>query len=57
MLSDGASTREAASALYLSPKTIEDHLRHVYLKLGVNTRAALAAALRPDQSSSAARTR
>jgi len=49
----GASTREAASALYLSPKTIEYHLRHVYLKLGVNSRAALAAALRPDQSSPA----
>ena len=53
MLADGASTREAASALYLSPKTIEYHLRHVYLKLGVNSRAALAAALRPDQSSPA----
>ena len=53
MLADGASTREAALALYLSPKTIEYHLRHVYLKLGVNSRAALAAALRPDQSSPA----
>ena len=53
MLADGASTREAASALYLSPKTIEYHLRHVYLKLGVNSRAGLAAALRPDQSSAA----
>jgi DNA-binding CsgD family transcriptional regulator len=52
MLADGASTREAASALYLSPKTIEYHLRHVYLKLGINSRAALRAALRPDQSSS-----
>jgi ATP/maltotriose-dependent transcriptional regulator MalT len=55
MLADGASTREAASALYLSPKTIEYHLRHVYLKLGVNSRAALAQALRPDQSSAASR--
>jgi DNA-binding CsgD family transcriptional regulator len=46
MLGDGATTREAAAALYLSPKTVEYHLRHVYLKLGINSRAALAQALR-----------
>jgi DNA-binding CsgD family transcriptional regulator len=46
MLGEGATTREAAGALYLSPKTVEYHLRHVYLKLGVNSRAALAQALR-----------
>jgi DNA-binding CsgD family transcriptional regulator len=45
MLAGGATTREAGAALYLSPKTVEYHLRHVYLKLGVNSRAALAAAL------------
>ena len=45
MLAEGATTRQAAAALYLSPKTVEYHLRHVYLKLGVNSRAALAAAL------------
>jgi DNA-binding CsgD family transcriptional regulator len=46
MLAEGATTRQAAAALYLSPKTVEYHLRHVYLKLGVNSRAALAQALR-----------
>ena len=46
MLGGGATTRQAAAALYLSPKTVEYHLRHVYLKLGVNSRAALGAALR-----------
>ena len=45
MLAGGATTREAGAALYLSPKTVEYHLRHVYLKLGINSRAALAAAL------------
>ena len=39
MLADGATTRQAAAALYLSPKTVEYHLRNVYLKLGVNSRA------------------
>jgi DNA-binding CsgD family transcriptional regulator len=44
-LAAGATTRQAAAALYLSPKTVEYHLRHVYLKLGINSRAALASAL------------
>ncbi len=43
LLASGRTTREAAAALFLSPKTIEYHLRHVYLKLGLNSRDALAA--------------
>jgi DNA-binding CsgD family transcriptional regulator len=46
MLAGGTTTRQAAAALYLSPKTVEYHLRNVYLKLGVNSRDALRAALR-----------
>jgi DNA-binding CsgD family transcriptional regulator len=42
---EGRTTREAAAALFLSPKTIEYHLRHVYLKLGIHSRDELAAAL------------
>jgi DNA-binding CsgD family transcriptional regulator len=38
----GASNREAAAALFLSPKTIEFHLAHIYRKLGVRTRTELA---------------
>jgi DNA-binding CsgD family transcriptional regulator len=45
LLAGGRTTREAAAALFLSPKTIEYHLRHVYRKLGVGSRAELAAAL------------
>jgi len=45
LLADGRTTREAAAALFLSPKTVEYHLRHVYQKLGVGSRAQLAEAL------------
>ncbi|MBV9607458.1 MAG: helix-turn-helix domain-containing protein [Solirubrobacterales bacterium] len=45
LLAGGRTTREAAAALFLSPKTIEYHLRHVYLKLGIHSREELARAL------------
>jgi DNA-binding CsgD family transcriptional regulator len=45
LLAQGKTTREAAAAVFLSPKTVEYHLRHVYRKLGINSREELAAAL------------
>lgn len=42
LLARGRTTREAAAALFLSPKTVEYHLRHVYLKLGISSRSELA---------------
>ena len=45
MLAEGATTREAASRLYLSPKTVEYHLRHVYDKLEIRTRDELRTAV------------
>lgn len=45
LLSGGRTTREVASALFLSPKTVEYHLRSVYRKLGVGSRSELAAAM------------
>ncbi|HLX49921.1 MAG TPA: AAA family ATPase [Streptosporangiaceae bacterium] len=45
LLTGGKTTRETAAALFLSPKTVEYHLRHVYQRLGVNSRDQLAAAL------------
>jgi DNA-binding CsgD family transcriptional regulator len=41
----GATNREAAAALFLSPKTIEAHLSRVYAKLGLRSRTELAAHL------------
>lgn len=45
LLADGSTTREAAAALFLSPKTVEYHLRKVYTKLGISSRAELATAI------------
>ncbi|MDD9347301.1 LuxR family transcriptional regulator [Mumia sp.] len=48
LLGEGRTTREAAAALFLSPKTVEYHLRHAYIKLGISSRAELAARLSED---------
>lgn len=39
----GATNREAASVLFLSPKTVEMHLTHIYRKLGMRSRTDLVA--------------
>lgn len=44
LLGAGQTTRQAAAALFLSPKTVEYHLRHIYLKLGISSRVELAVA-------------
>jgi class 3 adenylate cyclase len=44
-LAEGTTTREAAARLYLSPKTVEYHLRHVYDKLEIRSREELRGAL------------
>lgn len=46
LLAEGRTTKEAAAALFLSPKTIEYHLRNAYRKLGVHSRDELREALR-----------
>jgi DNA-binding CsgD family transcriptional regulator len=45
VLADGLTTREAAARLFLSPKTVEYHLRNAYRKLGIRTRRELLGAL------------
>ena len=45
LASDGSTNREIAQELFVTPKTVENHLTRVYAKLGVHSRRALAGAL------------
>jgi DNA-binding CsgD family transcriptional regulator len=45
MAAGGLSNRQIAQALFVSPKTVESQLSRAYEKLGIRTRAELAAAL------------
>jgi DNA-binding CsgD family transcriptional regulator len=38
----GLSTKELAGGLRLSPHTVQTHLRHIFEKLGVDSRRGLA---------------
>ena len=42
-LAEGANNSEIATALVISPKTVEHHVSRLYGKLGVSTRAEAAA--------------
>lgn len=49
-VASGMSNREAAEALFLSPRTVEYHLGNAFRKLGVHGRGALARAMDPDST-------
>lgn len=55
LVAGGATNREIAQRLFLSPKTIERHLSNVFKKVGVRNRAELASRLRAPDRSGAAR--
>ncbi|MFD1119653.1 LuxR C-terminal-related transcriptional regulator, partial [Sphaerisporangium aureirubrum] len=41
MVAEGATNREVAARLFLSPRTVEHHLRNIFVKLGVRSRVEL----------------
>jgi DNA-binding CsgD family transcriptional regulator len=43
LVAEGLTNREVGTRLFISPHTVNSHLRHSFQKLGVSTRAALAA--------------
>jgi DNA-binding CsgD family transcriptional regulator len=42
LVADGLTNREVAERLFVSPHTVNSHLRHVFAKLGINSRVELA---------------
>ena len=42
LVSRGLTNRETATVLYVSPHTVDYHLRQVFRKLGVHSRVELA---------------
>ena len=42
LVAQGLSNREIAQRLYISPRTAEHHVQHIYAKIGVSSRAAAA---------------
>jgi DNA-binding NarL/FixJ family response regulator len=45
LAADGLTTRQIAELLFVTPKTVEFHLRQIYIKLDVSTREQLAQVL------------
>jgi DNA-binding NarL/FixJ family response regulator len=42
LVARGLSNRAIAGSLYISPRTAEHHVQHIYTKIGASTRAAAA---------------
>ena len=50
LVAEGKTNREVAAALFLSDRTVEGHLSHIFGKLGIRHRAELTRALASRQA-------
>ena len=46
LVADGLTSKEVAERLFLSPRTVSNHLQNAYTKLGISKRTELGEALR-----------
>ncbi len=53
LIAEGATTREISEQLFISAKTADNHIEHIYIKLGVTNRAAATRGLSTVRWSSA----
>jgi DNA-binding CsgD family transcriptional regulator len=51
LVAEGLTNREVAGRLFVSPDTANSHLRHVFAKLGINSRVELARLARDREDS------
>jgi DNA-binding CsgD family transcriptional regulator len=49
LVARGATNRQAAERLFLSPHTVRSHLRHAFEKLGIRSRVELAVLVAGDR--------
>jgi DNA-binding CsgD family transcriptional regulator len=42
LVSEGMTNRQVAERLFISRHTVDTHLRHIFAKLGINSRVGLA---------------
>jgi DNA-binding CsgD family transcriptional regulator len=42
LIADGSTTRDISEQLFISAKTADNHIQHIYTKIGVTNRAAAA---------------
>ncbi len=42
LVTEGLTSRQIAEALFVSPRTVETHLKHIYAKTFINSRVKLA---------------